>query len=116
MIKKEVLYDDQTYYISIGRNSQENWNLIDYSNKNDIWFHLDGFSSPHVVLKNSGNNDIPSYVINECCLLCKQYSKYAKFPTNYLKIIYTSIGNLKKGTDVGSVIYISKKKNNYIVI
>lgn len=114
MIKKEIIVDNIIYYIYIGQNKHENWKLIDDSDKNDLWFHLDSFQSPHIVLK---YNEITSnQIINECCKFCKQHSKFKNFPSNHLKIIYTPINNLKKGTEIGSVLYVSKKKNNYIVV
>ena len=114
MINKELICDNVVYYVNIGKNSLENWDLINKSEKNDIWFHLDGYPSPHVVLKYSDN--IPENIIVECCELCKSYSKYKNFPSKYIKVIYTKINNIKKGKEVGSVTYINKKENKYIVI
>ncbi len=107
MIKKDFIENGQEYNIYIGRNKEENWNLIDSADKCDLWFHLDGYPSPHVILKNTEN--ITQKVIEECCILCKQYSKYKNFPSGHLKIVYTSINNIKKCTDIGSVWFINNK-------
>ncbi len=37
--------------VKIGQNSRENWNLIENSNQNYIWLHLDSFPSCHVVIE-----------------------------------------------------------------
>ncbi len=109
MINRELCHDGMIYNISIGRNSRENWTIIENSNENDIWFHLNDYPSPHIVLKY--NEFIPENIILECCNLCKKYSKYKNFPAKYLKVVYTKINNLKKGSDIGSVILIKNKKN-----
>ena len=114
MLNKEFIYDNKIYYIKIGKNSSDNWNIIDNSDKNDIWFHLDKFPSPHVILKFTDN--INENVLIECANYCKKYSKYKNFPTKYLKVVYTNIENIKKGENIGSVIYKNTNKNNYITI
>jgi|APCry1669190731_1035312.scaffolds.fasta_scaffold80355_2 predicted ribosome quality control (RQC) complex YloA/Tae2 family protein len=109
---KEFIYQNQKYIISIGKNKTENWGIIDGASSDDLWFHLNDFPSPHVILKtnNLTIDEIPNEVIKECCLLCKQYSKYKNMPNDYLKIIYTPVYNIKKGEDIGSVVYKSMKK------
>ena len=77
---KEFIYNNIKYQIFIGRNKEENWKIIDDSYDTDIWFHLNDFPSPHIILKNNNLYDIPDEVIKECSLLCKQYSKYKNIP------------------------------------
>jgi predicted ribosome quality control (RQC) complex YloA/Tae2 family protein len=112
MIHKNVI-DNKTnieYQIIIGRNAQENWNIIDTSDDNDIWFHLEDNPSPHVILKtnNINKNKISKNVIKLCSCLCKQYSKFNNM--NNISIIYTEIKNIVKGKEVGSVITNNIKK------
>ena len=62
------------YTISIGKNKEENWQLIDASEPNDIWFHIDNQPSCHVVLKNDEQvklKDIPRQVLKRAAYLCK---------------------------------------------
>lgn len=36
--------------ISVGENATENQNLCKRARQNDLWFHLEGQSSPHAIL------------------------------------------------------------------
>jgi predicted ribosome quality control (RQC) complex YloA/Tae2 family protein len=94
-------YDACIYTIKAGQTAQENWNLIDESNEDDIWFHVEDLPSCHVVLKNDGKNKLHKSVIKYCANICKEGSKQ-KHAKN-VRIIYTEIKNVKKGKDVGSV-------------
>lgn len=113
---KEEIYKDIKFYI--GQNAQENWDLFDESlkiNQDYIWFHLNSFPSPYVIMYSTIEElkslnletemlDILTYGAN----LCKENSKY-KF-LNDLKICYYSLKKLKKGIKIGEII-ISGKKN-----
>lgn len=105
------------YKIVLGQNAKENWDLIDNSDLNDLWFHLDEYPSAHVVifaqkifLENL--KDYPNQIITIAGNYCKSNSKYGKNLPK-AKIVYTQIKNLKKGKDVGSVII---SKPNYIFV
>jgi predicted ribosome quality control (RQC) complex YloA/Tae2 family protein len=105
MIKEFFEFQDYIYEIRIGKNAQENWDLISVASQNDIWFHLgSGLSSPHVILiipENFKLKKIPNNVIYKCANLCKQYSKAKEIPN--VKVIYTLIKNVKKADKIGSV-------------
>lgn len=110
---RQIEYENYIFYI--GQNAKENWELLDKFYKiNDeyIWFHLNSFPSPYVIVNTTINDLSKNSNINEVLLfgsqLCKHYSKY-KFLSN-LKIIYTSLKKLKKTDKIGEVI-ISGKKN-----
>ena len=97
--------DDYIYHILIGKNAEENWKLIDDASENDIWFHLDNYPSPHVILKipvDYNLKKVPRKVLTRCANLCKIHSKYNNIKK--INIIYTKIKNIKKGDHVGSVI------------
>ena len=123
MLVKIFEFNGYTYRIKIGRNEQENWDLISSSNENDLWFHLGGnMSSPHVVLeiipqieicddilaKKYKKNKIHPAIIFKCSILCKEYSKF-KCEKN-IPVIYTEIKNITKADKVGSV-YAKKTKH-----
>jgi predicted ribosome quality control (RQC) complex YloA/Tae2 family protein len=99
-------YTDQNteveYTIFIGKNSQENWDIIDKANQRDIWFHLGGgLPSPHVILKLDTPEKVSKTLIKHCALLCKQNSKM--YNVRKVNVIYTEIKNVKKADKVGSV-------------
>ena len=93
--------------IKTGKNASENWELIVKSDKNSVWFHLTSFSSPHTVL-NMLYGEIPNkeHIIT-ASNICKAASKQRN--TRNIYISYTPISNLKKGPEIGSVIFISNK-------
>lgn len=93
--------DGNMYTIVVGKNAQNNWDIIDDAEQNDIWFHVEGQPSCHVIIQVDDNKTIPKRVINFAAALCKENSK-ARFAKK-AKIIYTQIKNVKKGTAVGSV-------------
>ena len=99
--------------IYIGKNNTQN-DIITFkmSDKNDIWFHVQGFHGSHVLLKTNGKeitDDNP--IILKCAKLASLHSK----ANNETKVAvdYTLIKNIKKpkGSKPGFVIF-----NNYKTI
>lgn len=96
--------------IIIGENAQDNWDIIDFESEY-IWLHLNSFPSCHVIIKNTNiNNNILLYAAH----LCKHYTKYRNLKN--VKVCYTKCNNLKKGSDIGSIVYKSKRKVNTITV
>lgn len=113
--------DNRHFIINIGTNATENWILIDNSNDNNLWFHIERFPSGHVVVKEVFKNiklntnkdklfDYPYLLILECARYCKNQSK---LKNSRCKIVYTTINNISKGKEVG---YVFTKNVNYITI
>jgi predicted ribosome quality control (RQC) complex YloA/Tae2 family protein len=99
------VWKNTEYEILIGKNRQENWELIDNANPADVWFHIADFPSCHVFLINKANarlGEIDRQILKRCACLCKSNtsSKNAK----KIDILYTSVENIHKGKEVGSVI------------
>ena len=93
------------YTISIGQNKEENWQLIDSSEPNDVWFHIDDQPSCHVVLKNENNiklRDFPRQVLKRASYLCKINSAAKRSPN--CDVIYTLISSITKTSVVGQVV------------
>jgi predicted ribosome quality control (RQC) complex YloA/Tae2 family protein len=105
----KVVEQEETIYW-IGKNAQDNWDIIKKSEQNWMWFHLDKFPSSHVIICKNSNN-ISNEEKNSACKLLIENSKY-KF--NNIGIVYCEISNLTIGEEVGSVIFISNKKVNKI--
>jgi predicted ribosome quality control (RQC) complex YloA/Tae2 family protein len=105
---KVVEQEGVTYWI--GKNAQDNWDIIGKSEQTWLWFHLEKFPSSHVIIcKNS--DEISKDEINSACKLLIENSKY-KFKN--IGIVYCNINNLTLGTDIGSVTFKSNKKVNKI--
>lgn len=109
-MKEYKLYDvkletELTYMI--GADAKDNWNLIDASDPDDIWFHLDLHPSSHVVLKMPDKidvTDISKQSLIHCAVECKAHSKLKDVPNKQkVKVIYTEIKNVTKAKTVGSV-------------
>ena len=116
-----VLIANRNFIIRVGQNAKENWYLIDRADDFDLWFHLDDLPSGHVVIKEILNKkvistskddffDYPYELINIASQYCKAQSKYKN---SKVTIIYTTINNVKKGKDIGSVFI---KKSKYIIL
>jgi predicted ribosome quality control (RQC) complex YloA/Tae2 family protein len=104
MLIKFVEYQEYAYEIKIGESAQENWDMISAANQRDMWFHLSGLPSSHVILtvpQDFKLKKIPSKIIFDCAVHCKQHSKSKNI--NKVKVIYCPIKCVKKADAVGSV-------------
>ncbi len=107
----------------VGKNAQNNFELIDLADNNDLWFHVNKISSCHVIacFKNrtinpNNHEENPNYydidfdnldkkqkqqIITQGALICKQFSR-VKNQKN-VEIIYTKIENICKTEIIGEV-------------
>ena len=109
MKQETFVADNKEWTVAIGRNREDNWQIIDSSEATDIWFHVSNEASCHVVLKTTVKiGDIPKQVIKRCAYLCKINSK-AKTSKTKVSIVYTQIKNVEKVDHVGQV-YTSSTK------
>lgn len=91
-------FDVNGIKIYVGQNAKENWSLIDNNNNDYYWFHLESFSSPHVILLSSSPS---KHDIQTAANYCKEYSKYKNYKPIY--VIYTQLKNVTKGLKEGEV-------------
>jgi predicted ribosome quality control (RQC) complex YloA/Tae2 family protein len=119
---------NETVIYKIGKNAKNNFEIIDKSHPEDIWFHLSNDSSCHVIavmnfdhynsvcnnvndpekmnLRYSFNIDELTkkqklQIIKQGAIICKEYSK-RKSDKN-VEVLYTNIENVCKTNVVGSV-------------
>ena len=97
-LKREV-----TFYI--GKNQNENFEVIDKGLENDLWFHAAELSSCHVVCNVPSDIDKKElrYIITTGALLCKNNTNKLK-TMKKVNIIYTKITNISKTNVPGCVI------------
>ena len=96
------IFENISYTIFIGKNKNNNWDLIDNAKDSDIWFHVSNSSSSHVILQTElPINKIPKQVIKRCACICKSHSSSKS--EKKCKIIYTTISNVTKTHIVGQV-------------
>lgn len=98
------------YKILIGKNNTQNdYITFKMSDKNDLWFHVQGFHGSHVLLKTNGKEiDDNNPILAKCAKLAALHSKANT--ENKVSVDYTLIKNIKKpkGSKPGFVIF-----NNY---
>lgn len=97
---EQLIIDECVYDIVIGQTQIENDMIIKKSQQNDLWFHLDKLSGPHIVLRSNGE-DIPKKYLNYIGSLFPLYKR--NIPKNYT-VIYTTIKNVKLTKVPGQVI------------
>ena len=105
---KELEFNDTR--ILLGENAQDNWDIIDFES-NHIWLHLDSFPSCHVIICYETPDDETILYAAE---LCK--SKTKQKTLRDIKVCYTKCSNLKKGNEIGSVHYKSKRQVKRIMV
>lgn len=104
----EVYFDNLKIKIKyyIGKNKQDNFNIIDVCNPNDIWFHINNHSSCHVIAcipDNIIDKDI-NCIVKTGGSLCKQNTNKYKLVKDKIEIMWTYLKNVKKTHIIGCVI------------
>lgn len=95
------------FTVYIGKNNKQNdYITFKLSDKNDIWFHVQGFHGSHVLLK-TNNKEIKedNPIILKCAKLAALHSKANK--ENKVSVDYTLVKNIKKpkGSKPGFVVF-----------
>ncbi|XP_057322105.1 coiled-coil domain-containing protein 25 [Microplitis mediator] len=91
----------------MGVDKHENEDLIKWGWPEDVWFHVDKFSSAHVYLRlapGQSIDDVPTSVLEDAAQLVKANSIEGN-KANDIDVVYTMWSNLKKtpGMEVGQV-------------
>jgi len=99
----------------VGQNAQENHDLIDGAFEQDLWFHVSGNPSCHVIGKMPQDVDLDksdiTKIVKQGAIICKSFSKF-KSDKN-IKIDYAHVKNVTKLKIKGSVSITNAK---YIII
>jgi predicted ribosome quality control (RQC) complex YloA/Tae2 family protein len=104
-MKEEIIdFDGMQVLYYIGTNAEDNFNVIGKGDPNDLWFHVNGISSCHVVMKHADMVDKKTtrMLIKKGALLCKQHTRKLASQKN-VEIIYTQIKNVAKTPIAGCV-------------
>lgn len=83
--KKEKMREGELFWIEdykvmVGRNSTENQHLLKLARANDLWMHVRGIPSSHVIIRTDKQN-LPDSVIQAAAKLCVDFS--IKHPGDY---------------------------------
>ena len=109
MITENIYFEnlEREFTYLIGKNAGDNFAIIDASNPDDIWFHIAGYSSCHVVLKMPTDENLCKKtmrtIIKKGALLCKMNTHKLK-NEHHIEVIYTTINNVVKTKIKGTVI------------
>lgn len=96
----------------VGTNAQENHDIIDAADPEDIWFHVSGYPSCHVISKipqdiTLDKNDILK-IAKQGAVVCKELSGFKK--QKDVKIDWTRIKYVTKLEKPGSVSITNQKQ------
>ena len=107
----------QEYKVIVGKNQNENKKLLALAKANDIWMHIQGIPSSHVIIK-TDKQSVPETVINQAAKLCIDFStkNAGEYTVNYTKrkfvkpqeganVLYTNYTSLhitKEGVEIRS--------------
>jgi predicted ribosome quality control (RQC) complex YloA/Tae2 family protein len=97
----------------VGTNAQENHDIIDEADPQDLWFHISGCASCHVICKipdiidQTNNKKILQKIAKQGAVVCKENSKYKSYKN--VKIDYTRIKYVTKKEIPGSVVITNSK-------
>jgi len=110
--------ENYTLYMVVDKH--ENEDLIKYGWPEDIWFHVDKYSSAHVYLRlklGQTIEDIPPAVVEDCAQLVKANSIQGT-KLNNINIVYTPWANLKKTASmaVGQVGFFKQKAVKHVQV
>lgn len=101
-----VIVKEQSFQAGIGISAKGNDQLRKkFASKNDWWFHLDGETSSHIIIK---TDSLDMAVIEKVAELMKKYSKLS---TNEVNLIYTQVKNLKGIAGVAGSVNYKKEKH-----
>ena len=102
------------FKVDRGRDKYENEDLLEYGWPEDVWFHVDNFSSAHVYLRCPPGVDasnIPPAVVKQCCQIVKNNSIEGSKRASVF-VVYTQYPNLhkdKQRMEIGAVGYHDRK-------
>ena len=109
IIKKNMIETEfQNYSIFIGKNKNENAELLEKSNPKDYWIHVKDLSSGHGIIKNPTGKRIPNKIIKRACCLLKSSNDKHKC-INKLKFDVTKRENITLTQNIGEVIISNSK-------
>ena len=80
---------DENYSIKVGKNAQNNWDILNEADPTDYFLHLSSFPSCFVILK--ADEQIGA-LIRTAAELCKENTKYKNVPN--IKVDYCLCSNV----------------------
>ena len=118
---KEIIkfVDNTNITFFVGTNQCDNYNIIELSNSNDLWFHANDDPSCHViaVMPTLVNKHMKHKIITQGCLLCKQNTNSLKRISAQIDFVISSVDNLIKIEEhIGAVMFQDESRISYLSI
>ncbi len=102
----EIIYKNTKCYL--GRRAQENdYIRKEFGKKEDIWIHLEGMKSGHMIVKNSGVN----LEVDDLQTLASALVELNGIEINEIPVIYTAVKNLKAVKGSPGMVTFKKEKH-----
>jgi predicted ribosome quality control (RQC) complex YloA/Tae2 family protein len=90
----------------VGKNAKDNIDILAKSLSDDMWFHIDGEASCHVIAKVHGvemkNKKQLAHIVKHGAIICKQFSKYKSMKD--VSVVYTKVSNVCPTEKMGQVL------------
>jgi len=103
-IKESIVY-------FIGQSAKDNETIIDAAEADDIWFHIEGESSCHVIAHMPNDMKLNKKqlhkIVVQGAVLCRQNTKKITDPN--AQVMYTKVMNVTKTDKPGTVIAVNTK-------
>lgn len=99
----------EKFQFGVGESAQGNDQLRSkWASREDIWFHLDGLKSAHLVLKQTGGASLDPETIN---LAASILAYFSHFNGDWIPVIFTQVKNLKGVTGAPGMVIYKKEKH-----
>ncbi len=96
--------------VFIGRNSRENDELVRrVARGNDLWFHAEGVSGSHVLLRYEKKGGFTEHDVRDACLLALHFSRFRDQRSGPVVYTYCKWVKKPKGAREGHVEYFNNK-------
>ncbi len=103
------VFEKDGYQVGVGMNSQGNDQLRSrWGSKEDIWMHLDGLKSAHVIIKSPNQAPLTTEILNFGASIVARFSH---FEAEWIAIVYTQVKNLKGVTGAPGMVIYKKEKH-----
>lgn len=103
------VFEKDGYQIAVGLSSQGNDQLRNrWGSKDDMWLHLDGSKSSHVIIKSSRQTLPETDILNFAASILAYFSR---FESEWIPVIYTQVKNLKGVTGAPGMVIYKKEKH-----
>ncbi len=103
------VFKSEKYQLGVGLTSQGNDQLRSaWAGKEDIWIHLDGLKSAHVIIKMLNNSPLTPEILN---LGASILAHFSHFNDEWIPILYTPVKNLKGVTGAPGMVTYKKEKH-----